>query len=195
MPTLALVNALVERSMNAALNADPNSTERLKAVQGKTFRLQLSELPWPLTLHFCADKVMLMGQSYDAIDGALTTDLSTLPMLTDASKVTAALQRGDLALEGDPIFAQQASQVFLALQIDWEELLAGKFGDVPGYWLAQGWQSLRRSVPEVSQGRKWLSETLTEEKKVAVGQLEYALFSDELRALEKRVRQLEARKV
>lgn len=191
MPAQPLFNAFVEKLINTALAEDPAANARLKAVRGKTFRLQVDVLPWPVTLNFCADSVLLMGTDYEAIDGEVKAPLHILTTLSDASKVTAALQRGELSLSGDPIFAQQASQVILGLNIDWEEALAKRFGDVPGYWLSQGLSKLRQRTVKPQAWRRWLSETMNEEKKLSVGQLEYALFADELNALAQRVSQLE----
>lgn len=194
MPTQPLFNAFAERLLNAALNEDPTAQQRLKAVQGKTFRLRVASLPWPLTLTFCADRIMLMGSEYEAVDGEVSAPMHVLTTLTDATKVTAALQRGEMSLQGDPIFAQQASQVILGLKIDWEEAFARRVGDVPGFWLSQGVAALQARRPDVSGWRQWLGETLSEEKKLTVGQLEYALFTDELAQLARRVSQLEDRK-
>lgn len=192
MPAQALLNSIAERVLNTALAADPDSASRLKPVRGKAFRLQLTELPWPLTLTFCEDRVLFMGSDYDAIDGEVQTSFPVLRTLTDASKVTAALQNGTLSLQGDPIFAQHASQVILGLNIDWEEAFAGRLGDVPGFWLAQGMAKLTSLKPDPSQWQQWLGETLSEEKKITLGQVEYAIFCDDLTALEQRIRNLEA---
>lgn len=194
MPVQPLFNAFIERLINTALAEDPAASQRLKTVCGKTFRLQITSWPWPLTLTFCADRVMLMGSTYPVIDGEVRAPLQVLVGLTDASKVTSALQRGEMTLSGDPIFAQQASQVILGLQIDWEEAFAKRFGDVPGYWLSQGLTRLSATRPDLASWRTWFSETLSEEKKLTVGQLEYALFVDELGDLANRVSQLENRK-
>lgn len=191
MPAQALLNSVAERVLNTALGADPDSPRRLRAVRGRTFRLRLSELPWPLTLTFCADRVFLMGSDYEAIDGEVATSLPVLIELQDATKVTAAIQRGDVQLAGDPVFAQQASQVIAGLDIDWEEALATRLGDVPGYWLAQGIQRVRQLVPEARVWQDWLSDTLRDEKQLIVGQLEYAVHCDDMRALERRVTRLE----
>lgn len=191
MPLQSAFNALAETLVNAALNEDPGSPARLRAVQGKTFRVRLDELPWPLTLTFTREQVLFMGTEYEAIDGEVCTSLGMLQSLQDAGEVTQAIQRGEVRLSGDPIFAQQASQVLLGLQIDWEQALAERFGDVAGYWLSQGLQRARSRLPDVAEWRSWLSETLTEEKKLMPGQVEYALFSDDLRTLSERVSVLE----
>lgn len=191
MPAQALINSLVERALNSALQADPDAPRRLRAVRGRTFRLTLSELPWPLTLTFCADKVLLMGSEYEAVDGEVITSLPVLAELRDASKVTAAIHRGDLTLHGDPVLAQQASQVIAGLQIDWENVFCEHFGDVPGYWMTQGFRKLRHWLPSVESWKSWLNETVRDEKRLVVGHMEYALYCEDMQALERRVAQLE----
>ena len=191
MPTQPLFNACAERLINTALAEDPAATERLKVVRGKTFRLSITAFPWPITLTFCADRVLLMGSDFEAVDGEVSAPLSVLATLSDASKVTTALQKGELVLSGDPIFAQQASQVLLGLNIDWEEALSRRVGDVPGFWLSQGLQQVRQRLPNIDEWRNWVGQTMNDEKKLTVGQVEYAIFQDDLQQLMRRVSQLE----
>ncbi|RUO24004.1 hypothetical protein CWE09_12720 [Aliidiomarina minuta] len=184
------INALAETLVNSALRADPGSKGRLQAVQGKTFRLRLQELPWPMTLSFTEHEVLFLGEGYEVINGEVQTSLSVLGQLSDATQVTQAIQRGDVILQGDPIFAQQASQVVLGLNIDWEQALADRFGDVAGFWLAQGVGELQQRLPDVHNWRRWFADVLIDEKKLLLGKTEFAIFTDDLKALQKRVEAL-----
>lgn len=191
MPLQPAMNALAETLVNSALRADPGSKGRLQAVQGKTFRLRIQELPWPLTLAFTEHQVMFLGEDYEEVSGEVQTSLSVLGQLADASEVTQAIQRGEVVLHGDPIFAQQASQVVLGLNIDWEQALADRFGDVAGFWLAQGVGELQQRLPDWHNWRRWFADVIIDEKKLLLGKTEFAIFSDDLKALQKRVEALE----
>lgn len=193
MPAQALFNSAIEQLLNSALAEDPTAKTRLKPVRGRTFRLRLQEFSWPITLFFDHDKVTLLGSDYESVDGEVEASVAVLGKLGDTSEVTAAIQHGEIKLSGDPIFAQQASQVFLGLKIDWEEAAAKRFGDVSGYWLSQGIQKISQNLPNPTQWRRFVSDVLTEEKKLTLGSVEYAIFEDDLRALERRILKLEAK--
>lgn len=193
MPVLAVVRASIERALNVALANDPRAKQRLAGVQGKCFRLNVSGLPEPITLFFYADAISLLGPDYESVDGSVTVALSDLSELSDASKVTQMMQSGRVTITGDPVFAQQAAQVFLKLDVDFEELFAHYLGDVPGYWLAQGVDKLKQMKPNAARMQKRASDVLTQETQLAASPLFFALYQDDVRALGKHLDALEKR--
>lgn len=193
MPVLPVVRASIERALNVALANDPRAKQRLAGVQGKCFRLHVLELPEPMTLFFYPDAIALLGPDFEAVDGSVTVALADLFELSDASKVTQMLQAGKVKITGDPVFAQQAAQVFLKLDIDFEEMFANYLGDVPGYWLAQGIEKLRRLKPRTADMKQRASDVLTNEMKLAASPLFFALYQDDVQALRKQLDRLEKR--
>ncbi|RUO36792.1 hypothetical protein CWE13_08045 [Aliidiomarina shirensis] len=193
MSALQVFRAAVERSLNFALAADPASPQRMRPLAGKCFRLTVNGLPEPITLLFFEDRVSLMGPHYEIIDCAVTAALSDLPELSDAGKATQLLQSGRVQIVGDPVLAQQAAQVFKQLNIDWEEMLSGYIGDVPGYWASQLVAKLAAIKPEPAAIRQRASEFLTQEFNTAASPLQMAILTDDIKALEARLTRLEKR--
>jgi len=193
MTMMQVLRAGAERSLNLALANDADAIQRLRPIQGKCFRLTAKGLPEPVTIVFLADRVQLMGPAYEVVDCAVTTSLSDLPTLSDSSQVTKMLASGQIEIVGDPVLAQQAAQVFLQLNVDWEELFARYLGDVPGYLAGQiiGKLSALRPQPEAVKAR--LQAFLTTEYRVAAHPLELTIVADELRQLERQLKQLETR--
>ncbi|EGN75405.1 hypothetical protein A28LD_1018 [Idiomarina sp. A28L] len=194
MSVLQVFRAAAERSLNVALAADPASPQRLRPLAGKCFRLTVSAFPEPITLLFFDDRVSLMGPHYEVVDCAVTANLSDLAELSDASKVTKLIQSGRVQIIGDPVLAQQAAQVFKQLDIDWEEMLSGYIGDVPGYWASQLVAKFAALKPEPAAFRQRASEFLTQEFNAAASPLQMAIMVDDIKALEVRIARLEKRR-
>ncbi|MCL4409541.1 MAG: SCP2 sterol-binding domain-containing protein [Gammaproteobacteria bacterium] len=190
---MQVLRASAERTLNLGLANDPGAKQRLQPLHGKCFRLIAKGLPESITILFLSDRVHLMGPDYEVVDCAVTTTLSDLPKLSDTNNVTKMLQTGQIEIVGDPVLAQQAAQVFLQLNVDWEEFVAGYFGDVPGYLAGQVMKKLAALRPEKGAIQTRAQAILTEELRVAVHPLEKALVADDLRDLERKIKQLEAR--
>ncbi|RUO34205.1 ubiquinone biosynthesis accessory factor UbiJ [Aliidiomarina sanyensis] len=193
MPMMMVVRASLERALNLALSHDPRARQRLQSVREKCFRLSVPELPEPITVFFQETSVQLLGPEYESVDGSVTVALHDLAELQDASAVTRMIQQGRISIAGDPVFAQQAAQVFLQINVDWEEAFADAFGDVPGYWLAQGIDRLKGAMPKAEQMQKRVSEFLTQESTLAASPVFFALLEDDVKALERRLSALEKR--
>lgn len=193
MSVMQVLRASAERTINFALANDAGAEQRLAAVRGKSFRLTAKGLPEPITIVFLADRVSFMGPLYEVVDCEVTAALTDLPELSDASNVTHMLQSGRVSIVGDPVLAQQAANVFTKLDVDWEELLASYLGDVPGYWASQAIQKLQGLKPSTQAWQTRANEFLTQEYNVAASPLSMALLSDDVKALERRLAQLEQR--
>lgn len=195
MSAMQVIRAAIERSLNFALAADPSSPKRLRPLIGKCFRFTASGLPEPITLLFFEDRVSMMGPDYEAVDCAVSAALSDLPELSDAStsKVTKLLQSGRVQVVGDPVLAQQAAHVFKQLDIDWEEMLSGYIGDVPGYWASQMVAKLAALKPDTKAFQQRASEFLTQEFNAAASPLQMAILIDDIKELEARIARLEAK--
>lgn len=193
MTVMQVLRASAERTLNLGLANDPSAMQRLQPLRGKCFRLQAKGLPEPVTILFLNDRVQLMGPDYEVVDCAVTTNLSDLPKLSDTSNVTKMLQTGQIEIVGDPVLAQQAAQVFLQLNVDWEEFVANYLGDVPGYLVGQAMTKIAALRPPKGALQDRVQAFLTEELRVAVHPLEKAILADDLRDLERKIKQLEAR--
>lgn len=193
MSVMQVLRASAERSINFALANDAGAEQRLAAVRGKSFRLTAKGLPEPITIVFLTDRVSFMGPLYEVVDCEVTAALTDLPELSDASNVTHMLQSGRVSIVGDPVLAQQAANVFTKLDVDWEELLATYLGDVPGYWASQVVHKLQALKPSAQALQTRTSEFLMQEYNVAASPLSMALLTDDAKAIERQLTQLEKR--
>lgn len=195
MRLLSLVPLLlIERCLNDLLALDDASEERLQSLQGKRLRVELEELGQPLTAAVHGRQVVLSSADTDSVDCTIRTRLAVLPELQDTANITRLIKADALDIDGDIMLAQQFSQLFLKLDIDWETQLAQRIGDVPAHWLgsvfkrSQSW--LKQQTKDQQQ---WLQEVLVEEKRVLVGKTEFDIFKTQLQELRARIDRLERR--
>jgi len=195
MALLSLVPlVMIERGLNELLQLDADSPERLQKLAGKRVRLQLEEFGRPLTASIFEHQLVLSTADADAVDCAIKTRLAVLPELKDAANITRLIKADALDIDGDPMLAQQFSQLFLQLDIDWEAQLASRIGDVPAHWLSKMFKQSQTWLQQQGLDKKaWLQDTLIEEKQLLVGQTEFALFKQDLQQLRAQIDRLERR--
>lgn len=195
MGLLSLVPlVMIERGLNELLQLDDDSAARLQKLAGKRVRLQLEEFGRPLTAAIYEQQLVLSTADSDAVDCAIKTRLAVLPELKDAANITRLIKADALDIEGDPMLAQQFSQLFLQLDVDWEAQLASRIGDVPAHWLGRMFRQSQSWLQQQMADKKvWLQDTLIEEKKLLVGQTEFGIFKQELQQLRAQVDRLERR--
>lgn len=125
-----LPTSAAEALANHLLGLDGASSARLQKVAGKRLRVTLTELGKPLTLQASEQGVLLSWVDADSVDCHIITRLAVLPELQDSANITRLIKADALDIEGDPMLAQQFSQLFVALDIDWEEQMSQRIGDV-----------------------------------------------------------------
>ena len=128
LPFADLIAAGVERALAASLEGSNAARADMAKLQGKVIRLELIGLP--LVLHFLPeDGRMAVAAGYHG-----DADISV--RAPAASLMAAALKRDNEAvprgmqISGDAETAQVFSRLLKHADLDWEELLAQRVGDV-----------------------------------------------------------------
>jgi len=125
-----------ERVLNAVLRLDPEWRECLAPLAGRTLLVEVEPRGPGIAAHFAPDRVALR------VPGTLPADVSVrgpLPVLLAAA-------RGDglpsgLHVAGDLGVLQLVRRQLGRIDIDWEELLARRLGDVAGRQSARALRS------------------------------------------------------
>jgi len=134
----------IEKAVNTYLQQDEQSAARLAKMTGKTICIEL--LPWqmPFYCRFTADRMVISLQE----ETVQITKLTGTPMQLGAAMLIKENRQqffaDDLQIEGDAEFAQQVTDLFDHLSIDWEEQAARLVGDVPAHQLSRLTGSLRK---------------------------------------------------
>lgn len=194
MTLTPLLTAGLETALNRILYRDRGLKAARQRLNGKVLQLRLQELSQPITLVFSEHQVDVLGEWQDRCDCTLSTRLSLLPKLRDRQQLTGMIRSGELEVEGDLQVVQQFSTLVDMAELDPAEYLAPWTGDI----VAQGISNAARRGLQLLRGdlqrkQRYLTETLTEEWRVAPGPLEMAWYGEEVDALERQAGLLEQR--
>jgi ubiquinone biosynthesis protein UbiJ len=206
-PIPALLGATLQSGLNAVLDLDDNSSERLSKLQGRVLKLELEgvgiEYYFSAEAHGVEVGLEPPGELKSGEDDADTTVRGTPAALF--SMAASELGEGwsgpgsQVNISGDAALARDFERLFSRLDPDIEGALSGLFGDVLGYQFAFGLkQGARRARTAASTAREVLGEVLREgarggESGPVIGSEKARRFADEVDALRDGVERLEAK--
>lgn len=181
-----------EAFANHLLSLDAQSPERLRKLTDKRVRVTLHELGKPFTVTALADGVVLSWVDTDTVDCHIMTRLAVLPELRDTANITRLIKADALDIEGDPMLAQQFSKLFVELDIDWQEQLAQRLGDVPAHFISQAFLRGKQWLQQaLADQQAWVRDVLNEEKRVLVSTSEFEEFKLHLQQLRAKLDRIE----
>nr|WP_113867939.1 SCP2 domain-containing protein [Brenneria salicis]NMN90104.1 ubiquinone biosynthesis protein UbiJ [Brenneria salicis ATCC 15712 = DSM 30166]RBP60477.1 ubiquinone biosynthesis protein UbiJ [Brenneria salicis ATCC 15712 = DSM 30166]RLM30112.1 hypothetical protein BHG07_12525 [Brenneria salicis ATCC 15712 = DSM 30166] len=190
----SVLTASLETALNQLLFRDRSMKAARQRLQGKNLQIELAELDAPLVLIFNEQHLDVISQWGEPADCQLKTRLSVLMKLRDRQHLSALMRSGDLVIEGDIQVAQQFIGLLDLAEFDPAEWLAPYLGDIVAQGLSQTAQkTLRLFGQTLCRTQRALSETLTEEWRLAPGKLENAWLHDEIAVLEKSAERLSER--
>ncbi len=202
MPVKPMISGAIETLINQLLTLDPDSQQRLQKLNHASLSVFIDGVSDGLTLHF-ADRVEVSVESNSfeqlaaqmgARQCCIKTHLSVLPQLKETSQLTRLIQQQQLFLEGDIHVAQQASELFRQLDIDWEEQLARHTGDVVAHQAFSFTNKLFTSLSAMTaKGQRVVANAVVEEKELAAHKLAVIHFCDEVSDLRNDVERFEVR--
>jgi len=194
MTLTPLLTASLETALNQILYRDRGLKTARQRLNGKSLSIVLAELKQHITFVFSERQVDVLGEWADEADCTVTTRLTTLPKLRDRQQLTSLIRSGELDVAGDLQVVQHFSALLDLAELDPAEYLAPWIGDIAAEGISQfarrGFQALRR---DLERKHSYLSQTLTEEWRVAPGKLELAWFAEEVDALSASLSDLETR--
>ncbi len=194
-PTLLLAG--IERTVNAVLARDPASSSRLSRLAGQRLLLRLERPSLTLLLGFHAQGVDLMRQEEgheSEADAVIELDAETLGELLGGEPMERLMFQGKLAMRGRVHLLEEARDLFLDLDLDWEAELARWVGDIPAHSLAEGLRRLARwGLRAHEEMRADIAEYVFEEARLLPGRQQFENLRDHLTELEVAADRLEAR--
>lgn len=191
-PLRALAGRALETALNHTLSLDPDTMQRLGALDGRSVQIHLRgpELALAVTVEGSRLKVGPAGE-----DSQLRVAASP------GSLLAMALRRGDdgmapgkVDIAGDADLARRLEKLASQFAPDFEEAFARSFGDVLGVPLAK---AVRKGLSHARTTARHLAEDsadwLRDEVRVAVAPGETEGFLDEVDLVRERSERLEAR--
>jgi len=192
---------ILEEALNRYLALDPRTPERLAQLSGRAVQLDVVGFPGPLFLSFPGGAVHLASDCAGAPDVTLRGapfSLLRLALTRDGERL---LFDGEVELRGDSGVLQTLRACLADRDVDWEEEVAKRLGDIPAHalanqaravaaWLGQGRESLGLDVQDYlwEEGR-----LLPRPEAVEAFLAQVDTLRDDAERLAKRVERLAAR--
>ena len=184
-----------EISSNRLLALDPATLEGCAELQGHCIAIDITDLDIQLYCH-PGNWGLRLSRNPPAreVDATISGRLMALANLAAESDKLSTSIRERVSFNGNVALAQKAQALFSGLDIDWEEALAQKSGDVLAFQIHQRarklGQWLQASAESVLQTS---SEYLREEARLSPTQVEFDQFQSRLTTLKNDVARSEAR--
>jgi ubiquinone biosynthesis protein UbiJ len=182
-------------AIEAWLALDPDARGRLRPLAGRQVEIEITGLD----LTFCIAPLESGLRILPRCIGEPDARISGPPVaLFRAGAVgedsAAAVGRGELTISGNVEVARGLEALLRAIDIDWEELLARRVGDVPAHQVGNAARRLRGWGGRVGSSlRADVSDYLREESGLLPTRIEIDAFMDEVDALRSDADRLGAR--
>ncbi|ABX47611.1 sterol-binding protein [Shewanella baltica] len=192
-----LVCAAIETGLKKLQAQAGDDYSRQRQLHGKVFRIQLSQLSWPLYLVF-AKEIQVLSSYEGDVDVSLHADATTLYRVSEGANLTELIKQDKLKLEGDLNLLQSFSQYLRGIEFDFAEPISRYLGDGPTHKLiSTGHQAKGFALEVLRKTRSHLGQLAVEEYRLAPHPIELLHFRDQMddlvadtRAIEQRIAQL-----
>jgi ubiquinone biosynthesis protein UbiJ len=189
-----IIAALLERAVNAYLQVDPEAAGRLRAVSGKRIALELKGFDVMLLVWPHGDRIQITTYVDAEPDVVISGSLLSLARLARSSNAIGAIAGEDVQIRGDAEVARLFHEALAAVEIDWEEWLAARVGDVPAHQMGNVFRGLTAGLSgSIDRLRMDVSEYLQEETRIVPTRVEIEQFIDAVDLLRVDVDRIEAR--
>ena len=194
MPLANLLCGLLETGVNKLQQLDASAQQRRKMLDGTIIGVTLKELNKPLYFIISKQQIDILSKDEGQTDCFIRLNISALKELQNNHQLTHLIKTEQLEVKGDIQLVQQFAQLLTEMDIDWEELLSSKIGDVLAHKfcyhskLAQ--QGLSSQLKKIEQH---CAQFLTEELKLAPSSLEVVYFCEQVADISMQTKRLEER--
>lgn len=178
-----LACAAIEMGLKKLQTLAGDGYSRQRQLHGKVFRIQLSQLNWPIYLVF-AKEIQVLSRYEGDVDVSLHADVTTLYRVTEGANLTELIKQDKLRLEGDLNLLQSFSQYLRGIEFDFAEPISRYLGDGPTHKLFNiSHQAKDFALDVLRKSRSHLGQLTVEEYRLAPHQIELVNFRDKVDAL------------
>lgn len=184
MPFAEGLIRLAEDAANRLLRQDPDTLDRLAALDGKTVRLVLSDVPAALVVRPFGGGLRLDSRWADPVDVTLRGPARAFVRLLARRGDHRVLFEGLIQVDGEVDAAQRLQRALAGLDVDWEAVAARWLGEAPARELGRGLRGLAEWLGEAGRTLALdLAEYLREERRELVGPETAARFAEQVDTL------------
>lgn len=176
------LSAVVEIAVNRVLPLDPCSEEKLKPLSGRVIAISLTD--WQLTLYFLpTDQLFTVMSCYEGEADVKLTGKSWdfFRMGIHQTSEGSATIDSCIHFEGDVATGQRFQQLFMELNVDWEEALAETTGDIIAHQTVKFARHAGNLFNDIfNNAQENMSEYFREEIRVTPSKIEVENFFDDV---------------
>lgn len=181
MPVDDLFCALLETGVNKLHQLDSNAMQRRKQLDGTVFAIFLKELDKPFYFVINTQQIDILSHYEGQPDCFIRLNLSALNELQNKHQLTTLIKNEQLDVEGDIQLVQQFARLLTEMEIDWEELLSTKIGDILAHKVCYQSKCIQQSFAlQIKKLERQTALLITEELKLSPSGLEVAYFCDQV---------------
>lgn len=191
MPLNNLLCSLLETGVNQLHQLDSSATLKRKQLNGTIIGVSLQEINWPLFFIISDQQIDVLSKFEGSPDCFIRVSVGALAKLQDNHQLTTLIKTGQLEVEGDIQLVQQFAQLLTDMDIDWEEHLSKKVGDVIAHKFCYHAKQIHQGTfKQLEKVEKQTALYVTEEIKAAPSALEVAYFCEQINSLQTQTEQL-----
>lgn len=192
MPLANLLCGLLETGVNKLHALDGDTLSKRKQLNGTIVGVSLKEASFPLYFVISDQKIDILHKFEGKTDCHIRVSMSALSKIQDNNQLTSLIKTGQLEVEGDIQLVQRFSQLLTEIDIDWEEHLSQKVGDVIAHTFCYHAKKLTQGAKsQFNNIEQQAALYVTEEIKLAPSALEVAYFCDQVTLLDEQIARLE----
>jgi ubiquinone biosynthesis protein UbiJ len=189
-----LIAPWLERAFNIYLGLDPEMARQLRPIYGRLIALEFTGPDIMVLVRPVADKVEVSANIGFEPDVIIRGSPLSLARLSRSKNATGGLLSEDVEIRGDAEVGRVFREVLARVEIDWEELLAARIGDIPAHQVGNAIRGLTTGLTgAIAKLRMDLPEYLQEEAQIVPAHVEVEQFLDEVDHLRGDIDRLEAR--
>ncbi|WP_028864328.1 ubiquinone biosynthesis accessory factor UbiJ [Psychromonas aquimarina] len=194
MPLDNLLCGLLESGVNKLHQLDTSAQQRRKQLDGLIISVTLKEINKPLYFVISTQQIDILAKYEGQSDCFIRLNISALKELQNNHQLTRLIKTEQLEIDGDIQIVQQFAQLLTEMEIDWEEQLSAKIGDVLAHKFCYHLKQCHKgTVKQLHKIEKHSAEYITEELRLAPGPLEVMYFCEQVNDLHKQTQALEKR--
>ncbi len=187
--------AIAEIGGNRLLGLDEVALGECRQMQGHCIAIDITDLAFQLYCHPGSWGIRLSRQAPPReVDATISGRLMALVNLASQDDKVSTSIREKVSFNGDVALAQRLQKLLAGLDLDWEEALSARTGDILAFQLNQGARGLRQWLGKSTESLlQTSSEYLREEARISPTEAEFEQFQSRLSELRHDVERAEAR--
>ena len=194
-PTIQTAGLLaLETAVNKALQLDKATQNKLAALVGKSFAININDIQVSIYILLFLDRIELRAIYNEPASTSLSGPLSAYFDLLGSKDKAAALINSELTIKGSTQAVMDLQQAIVDLDLDWESQLSPIIGDVPSHFLGQSARRFGQFARDTKDSFfRHLEEFIIEEGRLSPSKAEAEDVFEQIIKLKQDAERLDAR--